>query len=75
MLFIYKPTTSIHHTRPYKHISKASTLVFGGTHALAGSHDLVNKQQLLSKGGSNVEPLLLGTIVVIDLLLDGGNCA
>jgi hypothetical protein len=44
-------------------------------HALPGPHDFIDQQQLLGQGGSDVEPLLLGAVVVVDLFLYGGNSA
>lgn len=52
-----------------------SLLVLALPHALTRTHDLVNQQQLLGESGGDVEPLLLGTVVVVDLLLDGRNSA
>ena len=40
-------------------------------HALPGPHDFIDQQQLLGQGGSDVEPLLLGAVVVINLLFHG----
>lgn len=48
-----------------------SFLVLAGAHALTRTHYLVNEQQLLSKSGGDVQPLLLGTVVVVDLFLNG----
>ena len=42
-------------------------------HALSSSHDLVDQQQLLGQSWSDVQPILLGDVVVINLFLDGGN--
>lgn len=52
-----------------------SLLVLALPHALARTHDLVDEQQLLGEGGRDVQPLLLGTVVVVDLLLDGRDSA
>lgn len=46
-----------------------------GAHALARSHDLVHEQKLLGEGGGNVQPILLGDVVVVDLLFDGRDGA
>ena len=54
-----------------KHISIRSALVLVAAHALSGPHDLVDEEQLLCEGGGDVEPLLFGAVVVVDLLLNG----
>ncbi len=52
-----------------------SLLILAAAHSLSSPHDLINQQELLSESRGDVEPLLLGAVVVVNLLLDGGNSA
>lgn len=45
------------------------------SHPFARTHHLVHQQELLGEGWGDVEPLLLGAVVVEDLLLYWGNVA
>jgi hypothetical protein len=44
-------------------------------HALASPHNLIDQQELLGEGRGNMQPVLLGDVVVVDLLFYGGDCA
>ena len=55
--------------RSYIHSHLASA------HSLASSHDLVDQEKLLGECWGDVEPLLFGAVVVVDLLFHWGDGA
>lgn len=46
--------------------SLSATTRSSSSHILSSSHDLINKKQLLSKSGSNVQPLFFSNVVIPD---------
>lgn len=64
----------IHYPNPVgMHSSFVARTSSACSHALSGSHDLVHQQKLLRQCRSNVQPVLFCDVVVVDLLLHGGN--